>query len=261
VIDTRIAGAAELSEVLAADFEAEGRQALASRQRFTVAIPGGSVATTCFPHLARVSLEWSRIEFFWTDERGVPPEDPDSNYRLARTLWLGPAGVPDSNIHRMPADSPNLESAAREYSKELRRIGGEPPVLDFVLLGVGEDGHVASLFPDARPASMNQHADVPAVTAVTAVTDAPKPPPRRMSLALTVLTGARRCVVAAFGSSKASAIKDALNNPESALPVASVLRRSARVLLLLDPDAAAQLSGKARLTGEARALAGKLPRR
>jgi 6-phosphogluconolactonase len=246
-MDQVIASVDTLGEALAADFAVESARAFAARGRFTIAIPGGSIATTFFPRLARASVDWSRTEFFWTDERGVPPDDPESNYGLARTLWLEPVAIPLSNVHRMPADSPHLETAAREHAAELKRVAGDPPVLDFVLLGVGVDGHVASVFPrdpDTRKATEY----------VIAVTDAPKPPPRRMSLALPVLMSARRCVVAALGASKASVIHEAMDNRESTLPVASILRRSGRTLLLLDRDAAASL------TGGARALAGKSPR-
>jgi 6-phosphogluconolactonase len=249
VIDRLIGDAATLGEALASDLKDEGTRALEARGRFTIAIPGGSVAAAFFPHLARLSFDWSRTEFFWTDERAVAPDDPESNYALARTLWLQPARVPDANIHRMPADRANLDAVARTYGDELKRITGDPPRLDFVLLGVGVDGHVASLFP-GHPALSKEH------EVAVAVADAPKPPPRRMTLTLPVLVSARRSVVAALGKSKARVIYDALGHAalerdESALPVALVLRQSERVLLLLDPEAAANV------TGGARALAGK----
>jgi 6-phosphogluconolactonase len=247
VIDTLIADATTLGQALGSDFAAEGDRAIEARGKFTVAIPGGSVASTFFPHLAQLSFDWSRTEFFWTDERAVSPGDSESNYGIARSLWLQPAGVPVAQIHRMPADGSDLETAAREYADELKRIAGDPPVLDFVLLGVGEDGHVASLFPGHPPTS-NGHA------LVAVVTDAPKPPPRRMTLTLPVLTSARRSVVAALGKSKAAALREGLEGRDSGLPIASVLHRSARLLLLLDPDAARNL------TGGAQAPAGKPPR-
>jgi 6-phosphogluconolactonase len=247
VIDTLIADAPTLGEALAADFAAEGARAIAARGRFTVAIPGGSVASTFFPRLAQLSFDWSRTEFFWTDERAVPPHDPESNYGVAHSLWLQTAGVAASQIHRMPADRAELETAAREYAEELKRVAGDPPVLDFVLLGVGEDGHVASLFP-GRTATTNGQA------LAAAVVDAPKPPRRRMTLTLPVLTSARRDVVAALGHSKAAALRDGLEGRDSGLPIASVLHRSARLLLLLDPDAARHLTGAAQAPG------GKPPR-
>jgi len=236
VIDTVIADAITLGQALASDVEAEGTRAIAARGKFTLAIPGGSVASTFFLQLAQLSFDWSRTEFFWTDERAVSPDDPESNYGIARSLWLQPAGVPSKQIHRMPADRSDLETAAREYADELRRIAGDPPVLDLVLLGVGEDGHVASLFP-GHAATSNEQA------LVAVVADAPKPPPRRMTLTLPVLTSARRDIVAAMGKSKAPALRDGLEGRDSGLPIAAVLHRSARLLLLLDPDAARNLTG------------------
>lgn len=224
-LETLIADRPALGHRLASDFEAEGKRALAARGTFTVALPGGSVASAFFPRLALLSFDWTLTEFFWTDERAVPPSDPESNYAAARSLWFEPAGVPDARIHRMPAEKADLVSAAQEYAEELKAFAGDPPCLDFVLLGVGSDGHVASLFP-GRPMFGND--------LVAAVVDAPKPPPRRMTLTLPVLTGARRVVAAALGRSKGRAIHDALEHHQSMLPVALVLRRSPRPLLLLD---------------------------
>lgn len=242
--ETLIADPTTLSHALASDFEAEGKRALAARGQFTIALPGGSVASAFFPRLALLSFDWTRTEFFWADERAVPSSDPESNYEMARSLWLGPARVPPARTHRMPAERTDLESAARAYADDLRRIAGDPPCLDFVLLGVGADGHVASLFP-GHPMLSNER------DLVAAVVDAPKPPPQRLTLTLPVLTGARRVVVAALGTSKAGAIHHALEQRESMLPVASVLRRSTRPRLLIDDEAAAGL------TASTRALAGR----
>ena len=100
-VETVVDKADSLAEALAGRFETAARHALATRGRFTVALPGGSVATLFFPRLARASVDWSRTDFFWGDERAVPPTDPDSNYAVARSLWLDPAGVPTGRIHRM----------------------------------------------------------------------------------------------------------------------------------------------------------------
>jgi 6-phosphogluconolactonase len=138
-------------------------------------------------------------------------------------------------------------AAAARYAEELSRSGAGLPVFDVLMLGVGEDGHVASLFP-GHPVTSNTQARV------AAVADAPKPPPGRMTLTLPVLTSARRDVVAALGRSKAAALRDGLEGRDSGLPIASVLHQSARLLLLLDPDAARNL------TGGGQAPAGKPPR-
>ena len=196
------------------------------------------MATNCFPTLAALSLDWRQVQFFWVDERAVAPSDPESNYSLAQALWLAPAGVPGASIHRMPADEPDLAAAAAAYSNDLTGVLGPSVRLDYVLLGVGPDGHVASLFP---------HHDVLAHDdqLVAAVLDAPKPPPRRLTLTLPVLAGAERVVVVAFGDEKAGALREALDQDDSPLPLAAVLRGARRPLVLADRAAASLISTRA----------------
>jgi 6-phosphogluconolactonase len=178
--------------------------------------------------LADVGADWSRTEFFWIDERAVPPDDPESNYALASALWLTPARVPPSRIHRLRGDDPDLDMTAQLAARELIGIAGDPPRLDFALLGVGQDGHIASIFP--RREMRNDSPVVP-------VHNAPKPPPRRLTLTMPVLSEARRVVIVALGRSKAAAVREGLS-AEGVTPLAEVLRRSRSALVLLDPDAA-----------------------
>jgi 6-phosphogluconolactonase len=209
-------------------------RAIARRGFFSAAVPGGSVAVNCFPALAALPLDWRQLQCFWVDERSVAPSDPESNYGLARKLWLDPAGVPGTSIHRMPADAADLAAAATAYSEDLTNVLGPSAALDFVLLGVGPDGHVASLFPQ-HPAL--EYED----RLVAAVLDAPKPPPRRLTLTMPVLAGAERLVVVAFGEEKAEVLREAVERDDSPLPLAAVLRRSRRPLVLADRDAASLL--------------------
>ena len=221
----------EVLDLLAADFRAEATRTILDRGCFSVALPGGSVAVQCFPALARLPLEWRRLQFFWVDERAVPPTDSESNYAAAQALWFGPANVPIESIHRMPADDPDLSGAATAYSEQLTRALGSPPRFDFVLLGVGPDGHVASLFPDRPAVALERQW-------VAAVMDAPKLPQARLTLTLPVLAGAERLVVVAFGESKAEALAMAVEHPSSSLPLSVALRRSRRPLVLADCAAA-----------------------
>jgi 6-phosphogluconolactonase len=216
---------------MAALLEGEYRHALAARGRFTLAVPGGSVADRFFPRLARLPLDWSKAAFFWSDERAVPADHPDSNYGAARARWLDPARVPDSSVFRMPADAPDLDRAAAEYEAVLLRECGTPPRLDLVLLGVGPDGHVCSLFT-GHPLLQEE------TRWVAAVEDSPKPPPRRLTLTLPTLAAASLVVVAATGAGKAAVVKAALEQPESQVPLALVVRRARRVVFVLDPAAA-----------------------
>jgi len=219
---------------LADDFGAEAERARARRGFVAVAIPGGSVAVHVFPALAALPLPWDRVHFFWVDERAVPPSDPASNYAVAHTRWLGPGRVPVGSIHRMPADGPDLAEAAVAYGRELTRVLGAPARLDFVLLGVGSDGHVASLFPGHPALSEERQMVVPVV-------DAPRPPARRLTLTLPLLAGAERVVVMAFGEPKAAAIHEAIEQRDSPLPMALVLRRAGRSLVLVDEGAASRM--------------------
>jgi len=220
-----------LAETLAWRLEEDASQAIAARGRFSLALPGGSVASAFFPRLARAGVDWARTDFFWVDERAVPPEDPESNYGAAERLWLTPAGVPPARVHRMAAAAVNLEAAAAAYEYEMIRFLGRPPSLDVALLGMGPDGHVCSLFP-GHPLLLEER------RLVAAVHDSPKPPARRLTLTLPALASAGRVVVAAPGEAKAAPAREALRDPGSTLPVAVVLRSARRVLLLLDHGAA-----------------------
>jgi 6-phosphogluconolactonase len=227
--------ASGLAGRLARLLEDEAERAQARRGLGAVALPGGSVAAIFFPELARAQCDWSRTAFFWVDERAVPPEHPESNYGLARALWLEPAGVPSPNIHRMPADDPDAESAARSYEDLLIGTLGTPPQLDLALLGVGPDGHVCSLFPGHPLLHERQRLVAP-------IEDAPKPPRRRLTLTLPVLWEAAVVVVAALGEAKAAVLREALEEPSSPLPVALAMRGARRTVVLLDPPAARLLS-------------------
>jgi 6-phosphogluconolactonase len=219
----------ELARRFVADLDREIRAAAAATA-FTLALPGGSVAERFLPVLAAAAVDWSRVALLWADERAVPPESPESNYGLARRLLLEPAGVATARVHRMPADARDLARAAAEYADILASLAGEPPALAYVLLGVGEDGHVASLFPGA-PAP-----DVEPTETVGWTTRAPKPPSRRMTLTFATLARARRVAVAAFGESKARAVASALDGADT--PLGQLLRVTARPVLFLDPEAA-----------------------
>jgi 6-phosphogluconolactonase len=141
---------------------AAAREAIAERGRFLLVLSGGSTPKRLYQLLAgplmRSEVDWSRVEFFWGDERAVPPDHPDSNYRLAHEALLGPLDIGERQIHRLGGEASDLDAAAHEYQNEIARVTGttqhgEPPGFDLVLLGLGPDAHTASLFP-ATPALM-----------------------------------------------------------------------------------------------------------
>ena len=206
------------------------RRAETERRALSLVLPGGSVAQRFLPVLAEARVDWAWVDFFWGDERAVPEDHPESNYRLADELLIGRVAIDRARVHRMPADAADLDGGAKAYEAELVRVLGEPPRFDVVLVGVGPDGHVCSLFPG--------HAALRETSRrVVAVTDSPKPPRERLTLTLAALAGAE-IYVAAFGAAKADVVREALTNPRSPLPVALAARAGSRAVFMLDADAA-----------------------
>lgn len=207
-----------LSAALAAHVAAFAAEAIATRGRFVLAIPGGSV----IPLLERglLHVDAANWHVFWTDERCVPLSDPQSNFRLAETELLPKL----SGAHAHPA-----RGSAADYEKE---IDGFLP-LDLVLLGIGEDGHVASLFP-GNPALLETK------RSVAAVFNAPKPPPERITLTLPVLNAARHVLVVAAGAGKAGIVARVFSAP-AGLPAQMLRPVDGDLRWMLDRAAAANL--------------------
>jgi len=192
-------------------------------ERCCVALSGGRIARQFFLAVrerdrARSLLD-GRVHFFWGDERCVPPDDPESNLRLAQECLLGPLNIPPAQRHRIRGEA-LPEEAAAEAEAELRRFapaaGGGQPALDLVFLGMGEEGHVASLFP-GEPRAI---AESPAVYRAVA---APKAPPRRITLGYSAIGAARQVWVLASGPGKAPALRQSLD-PAGDTPLARVLK-------------------------------------
>jgi len=228
-----MADAATLAAHLVAEVGSVSAAAVVSRGAWSLAIPGGSVVDAFLPALARADLPWDRAHLFQCDERVVPPGDVRSNWEALQRLGEVTARLHGTTLHRMPVEQG--DDAVGAYTARLEQVGGRPPALDVVLLGMGEDGHVASLFPGRAALEVED-------AAVVIEPDAPKPPPRRLSLTMPVLAAASLTVVAAFGTAKAVAARAAFD-ATSDLPVARLLRRARRSLVLLDHDAAALVRG------------------
>ena len=221
---------AEVVDAVVATFASRVRATLASGRRFALAVPGGSFATHVFPSLATLDLDWPRIDLTWVDERVVPVSDPDSNQKAAHDLWLSRLAGPGPRLIAPPVAMGGVAQVAAGWQAALVTTLGSPPRLDLAVVGVGSDGHVASLFP-AHP--VLDCLDV----WVAGVSDSPKPPPSRVTLTLATLSHAREVWVVAFGRGKADAIADARRNPESTLPVALVARSGPAVRWFLDEEA------------------------
>lgn len=126
-------------------------KAIAERGQAAIALSGGSTPQPLYEAFARQALPWEKIHIFWGDERYVPPNHPDSNQRMARLAWLDQVDIPEGNIHAMPTGANNPEADAQTYDLALREFfqtePGQFPAFDLILLGLGDDGHTASLFP------------------------------------------------------------------------------------------------------------------
>lgn len=216
----------EVADQVAGAFADAVTRTVTAGRRFRCAVPGGSVATTVFPRLAHLPLPWSLIDVFLADERLVAPDHPASNARAVRQHWLDHLGAVRPVFHPMATTGLAADQAASIASAALCQVAGTPPRLDLIVLGVGPDGHVASLFPG--------RAWCDSLEWVLAVHDAPKPPPDRLSLGLATLSAAREIWLVAFGAEKAAAIAEARALPPSPLPVAVVARSGPRVRWFLD---------------------------
>src|SRR5437870_13886746 len=126
--------------------------AIRDHEKFSLALSGGSTPKSLYSVLAKATLSWEKIFFFWSDERHVPPDHPDSNYRMAKEALLSKVPVPPENIFRVRAEEKDANVVAQDYEKALRSFfrlrPGEFPRFDLILLGLGPDGHTASLFPN-----------------------------------------------------------------------------------------------------------------
>ena len=157
----------------------------------TLVLAGGTTPKRCYELLARLDVQWGRVTILFGDERCVPPDHPDSNYRMAREALLDQ--VAPATVHRMAGELGPEEGAA-EYSRVVASLAP----LDVVILGIGEDGHTASLFPG--------HPELEAKGWAVGVHNSPKPPPERVTLTLQALRGAGRVIILATGAGKAQAV-------------------------------------------------------
>lgn len=203
----------------------------------SVALTGGRIAAAIYRTIAgspaRSAVDWSRAELWWSDERFLPPGDPERNETQAREALLDLVPLDPARVHPMPADTgQGAEQGAADYAEELAKAGTAG--FDVVILGVGPDGHVASLFPE-QPALHERDR-----TAV-AVHGAPKPPPTRISLTMPVLSRTAEVWFVVSGADKASAVRLALSGAgEMQIPAAGPKGRS-RTLWLVDDEAGSQL--------------------
>jgi len=219
-----------LSQSAAQRVQALIAETLTDQDQFALALAGGSTPRRLYELLANAHLPWKRIHLFWGDERFVPHDHPKSNVRLVHETLLDKISIPDENVHPVPTEDPPDASAARYANTLQRAFADRPHTFDLALLGMGADGHTASLFPEHDP----DPKDPKWVRAVSA-------PPRhdisrRLTCTLPVLNDARQAVVLVSGESKRGTVHAALDKEDDSLPISRIHPRE-HVVWLLDEDA------------------------
>jgi 6-phosphogluconolactonase len=204
------------------------QRVLAERDRFTMVLAGGGTPRPVYEHLAtthRSAIAWDRVHLFWGDERYVPHDNPASNVHMVRASLLDDAPIPSANVHPMPTNRNNPDADATAYADALHAMFPDAATFDLVLLGVGDDGHTASLFPDDPQATATDDA-TPWVRAV-------KAPPRhdvrtRLSLTLPALNRAHDVFFLVAGANKHDAVESVLVDEDASLPPTHVRPRGQR---------------------------------
>jgi len=228
-----------LADAAAETLRRRAASAVAARGRFTLALSGGQTPERLYRVLAArgpQALPYDRIEVFWGDERAVPPQRRESNYRLAREAWLSRVPLRARQLHRIRGEARPRTREAQRYERLLARRLGVPPRIDLILLGIGPDGHTASLFP-RTPALHSER--------LVEVTDAPIPPRGRVTVTLRLIRSARAVLFLVAGVGKAGLVARALMEPPSEAIPASLVR-GRHVTWFLDAAAAARLPGALR---------------
>jgi len=220
---------------------AEISAAIAARGRAMIVLTGGGTGIGLLKRLGTHDVDWSRVHLFFGDDRYVPRDDDDRNEKQAREALLDHAGIPDGNIHSMPASDDgfgaDLDAAARAYEKDLASVaesGSPTPEFDVHLLGMGGEGHVNSLFPHT-PAVLET------ARMVVGVADSPKPPPQRITLTLPAVRRSLQVWLVVSGEAKADAVAAAIGGADPAdVPAAGAIGQQETVWLL-DATAASGL--------------------
>jgi 6-phosphogluconolactonase len=218
------------------------------RGRIHVGLTGGNTVREFYAALARPEiredLDVTAIEFYEGDERAVGPTHPDSNWGMAESMFLNPAGVPDNNRHRMAGEAGDLDEAAREYEellwKRLPRKGGLPS-FDLLLLGMGEDGHTASLFPGTAALAETRR--------LVVANEVPQHHTTRLTITYPTINAARAVWILASGEQKAEMAHRALELRDPNLPITHVVPRWGSMTWLLDRPAASQLAAHTIING------------
>src|SRR5271165_251071 len=235
------ATAADLFHAAAEEFARVGRLAIGAQGRFSVALSGGSTPKALYSLLASnyADFVWNRVFLFFGDERHVPPTDPESNYRMVEESLLTKIAIPAENVFRVAAENPDASAAASDYEAQLRRFfelrSSEFPRFDLILLGMGPDGHTASLFPDS--AALDEQSRLVVANWVAKFNT------HRITFTFPVLNRAAEVMFLASGADKADMLHQVLEGKsDPPLPSQRVQPSDGKLLWMLDEAAAAKLT-------------------
>ncbi|AFZ45178.1 6-phosphogluconolactonase [Halothece sp. PCC 7418] len=211
--------------------------AIAQRGYCTLALAGGSTPKPVYEKLSQQNLPWEKLHIFWGDERYVPADHPDSNEKMAREAWLDQVAIPAENIHPMPTTGENPEADAEKHEQQLRSFfqcqAGEFPSLDIILLGMGDDGHTASLFPHTEALSVRDRL----------ITIGNKGDSKRLSFTAPFLNQGRAVIFLVAGANKRPALKEIFSPQGDAMAYpARLIQPQGELWWLLDQEAGAEFS-------------------
>jgi 6-phosphogluconolactonase len=218
------------------------QESIGTHGRFTFALSGGSTPKKLYSLLGsepyRSQIDWSRVDLFWSDERSVPPEDEESNYHMAQQVLLSNIPIPANQVHRMPADQADGDAASLAYTRDMQNTFGTDgvPSFDLIQLGMGPEGHTASLFPHQPSLHEQQRLVMPVVV--------PKPPPPRLTFTPRILNAAKHVLFLVTGAEKADAVHSVLEGdyqPDE-YPAQIVQPVKGEVTWMLDKEAAGKLN-------------------
>jgi len=236
----------DLARAAASHFLTKSREAIAQQGFFAAGLSGGSTPKLLYQLLAdpdepfREQIPWPRIHFFWSDERHVPPDHSESNFRMANEAMLSHVPVSPNNIHRVMSENPDAEAAAKAYEATLLSVTQQTlPRLDLILLGLGTDGHTASIFPGSEVLHESKR--------LVAAPWVEKFNTNRITMTLPLLNNCASVVFLVSGVEKAGIVKEILQGPKP-YPAREVNPPNGELLWLLDRDAASALSSPEEVT-------------
>jgi 6-phosphogluconolactonase len=223
-----VAPIAELRPHITHAFEELVGQTLdtAASDVFACGVTGGSTALIFLGALREAAVKWSQVSLYWGDERAVPPDHPESNFGLAEQVLLQPLAGHAPNAVRMEGESPDIHAAASAYEERLKNDLGSDP-LDLVILGIGDDGHICSLFPGHAALAVTDRL-------VIAIDDSPKPPPSRITLTLPFVLASKAVWVVAVGPRKLPVLEHALSQQPARTPIDLVARQAKNLTIFTD---------------------------